>query len=139
MSRVRQEAVWVEGERVGIGLGIVEHLPDVGDDDGTLGEVVAIVDVILDETVRDSCVGQASQRHPTKGATERRTKRGDVVPAESFEEDGVDVWEVVAVLSSREVIVSNDGVDLSLGLSLDLRVESHSKEESVDRRHGLYK
>ena len=75
----------------------------------------------------------------TRGRTERRTKWGDVVPAESFEEDGVDVWEVVAVLGSREAIVSNDGVDLSLGLSLDLRVESHSKEESVDRRHGLYK
>ena len=75
----------------------------------------------------------------TLGATGRRTKGGDVVPAESFEEDGVDVWKVVAVLGSREAIVSNDGVDLSLCLGLDLRVESHSKEESVDRRHGLYK
>ena len=74
---------------------------------------------------------------PTQGATERRTKRGDVIPAESFEEDGVDIWEVVAVLGSREAIVSNDGVDLGLGSFLLFRVTRKTEEEGLDNSHSL--
>ena len=49
------EPVRVEREGIGVHLGVVQHVPDVRDDDRALGEVVAGMDVVLDQTVRDGC------------------------------------------------------------------------------------
>ncbi len=132
------EAVGVEGERIRVGLGVVEHAPDVRDDDRAFGEVVTGVDVVLDETVRDGCVRiwlsagvMAIERRRT------RTKRGDVVPAEDLKIDSVQVGKAVAVRGRRETIGTNDTLNLIDSLRLDLRVEGHREEECVNRRDSL--
>lgn len=86
-------------------------VPDVGNDDGALGNKVAVEDVFL-----------------TRGMG--YTKGGDWVPSEHFLEHGVDVGEIILVGEVRESGCSYDPVDFFLSLLLDGRVQGHGHEEA---------
>ena len=59
----------------------------------------------------------------------RLTEREDRPPAEQFLHDSIDVGQVLAVTESRKAAGTKNAVDLSLCTLLDIREESHRKEE----------
>ena len=54
----------------------------------------------------------------------RRTRRDDGVPSENFHGKSVNIWKVGAIHKGGEPVVPNHGVDLSLCLSSNLRIQS---------------
>lgn len=54
----------------------------------------------------------------------RRTSRNDSVPSKNFHGESVNIWKVGAIHKGGESIVPNHGIDLSLCLSSNLRIQS---------------
>ena len=55
VSNGLHEALGVERHRVRVRLRIMQHAPDVRDDNRAFGKEVSLMHVVLGQTVRDSC------------------------------------------------------------------------------------
>lgn len=53
-----------------------------------------------------------------------RTGRDDSVPSENFHDKSVNIWKVGAIHKGGESVVPDHGIDLSLCLSNNLRIQS---------------
>jgi len=60
------------------------------------------------------------------------TGRDNSIPSKDFLHKRLDVRKGVAVSEGREAIRTDDGIDLSLSLLLDIRKECHGQEKRVD-------
>ncbi len=67
----------------------------------------------------------------------RRTHRDSRMPSEHFLERSFYIWQATPIGKGRQLIVANDGIDLSLSLSLYFRVKDHGQKEAVNQRSGL--
>jgi hypothetical protein len=67
----------------------------------------------------------------------RDSKGAHWLPTKSFEDDGVDKWQVRAVLVRGHPAVSDHRIEFRLRHSLHLRVLCHSQEEDFDEADGL--
>lgn len=85
---------------------IVVEVPDVDNADGVLGEEVALVVVVLGETMGDA-------------------ERSDTTPAHDFLDQGANVWEVFIVVKGWEAVTADNLVDLFLCAFLGFGVENH--------------
>jgi hypothetical protein len=54
----------------------------------------------------------------------RRTGRDDSVPSENFHGKSINIWKVGAIHKGGESVVPDHGIDLSLCLPSDLRMQS---------------
>ena len=95
-------------------------VPDVGHDDGALGDEVPVVHVILLDAVG-------------------RAEWGRWAPADDFLEHRGEVRERVAVRECGKPVVANDGVELGLAFLLYLRVHGHGEQEGGHSGDGLCK
>ena len=95
-------------------------VPDVGHNDGALGDEVPIVHVVLLDAVG-------------------RAEWGSWAPADDLLEHRGKVWKRVAVCERGKPVVANDGVELGLTFLLDFRVHGHGEQEGGHRGDGLCK
>ena len=89
-------------------------VPYVGDNNGPRRNEMAVVLVIVDGPVR-------------------RRDRSNNAPPEKLLEERVDVGESIAVGESGKPVLANDAIEFVLGLTLDVRVHGHAKEEISQR------
>lgn len=94
------------------------YVPGVSDDRRAGGDKVAVELVILHSPVPN-------------------TERQDIVPAQRFFDDGVDVDERVTVTEFGQAVRADDRVQLGLRLLLHFRVVRESEEEPFHRRKCL--
>jgi hypothetical protein len=120
LALIVQETLRAEAVKVfAVKLRVTVHGPNVEDDEGTLGDEVALVDVVLSGLVLE-----------TDGV--------DRAPAENLADDGTAVRHRLVVLEVWHAVVANNIVDLLLSLTLDLGVGGHGKEEpGHDSSSGL--
>ena len=98
----------------------LEVLPDVRHDYGTFRNEVAIVHIILLDTVRS-------------------TERGRRAPADDLLHRRGEVWELVAVCECGQSVGSYNGIELGLDFPLDFGVHGHGEEERRHCRDGLFR
>ncbi len=108
------------GHEVGGGLPervVHVHAPGVEDDDGALGEELAVDVVVFGQRVRE-VEGQ------------------DGAPAVAFFDDGVDVGEVREVGPGGRAGGADDAVEFGLRFELDVRVLDHGLDDGDDEGGG---
>ncbi len=91
-----------------------QALPDVSHDDGTFGDKVAVVHIVLLDAVRSAEWGRRA-------------------PADDFLHRRKEVWERIAVRKCGQPVGAHNGVELSLDFPLDFGIHGHGEEE---RGHG---
>lgn len=112
-------SLWAERVGIFVDARIVHDPPDVGVNDGVLGNAVREVGVLLAETVRGP-------------------KRGDGKAAETLPQDCIDVGEQGAVGYGGEFVRRDYRINLMLSLSLHFGIKDHVQEEGGDGgTHGV--
>lgn len=93
-------------------------LPSIDDDDGPLRDVVTVAFIVF----------KSSMRKPN---------RRDDVPACEFLHDRVDVWQAIAIVEVWKACPSDDSIQFSLRLPLDIGIHRHREEECSQGGHSL--
>lgn len=111
-------AVRVELAGLGVARRVHVDSPDVVDNTGVGRDQVTVIVIILGDSVGDS------------------THDGGGHPAKSLLHDLANVLQVLLVIHGGQTLVTNDAVDDLLGALLNLGVENHGLNESVESAGG---
>ena len=95
-----------------------QHSPDVFENVGACGDVIALVDVILRNYLRDS-------------------ERKGTSPPQQFLQQCGDVRQVVPIRKFWQAVVAYNPVKFLMCLLHHVRIKSHHKEEAFQGRQGL--
>ena len=110
-------------------------VPCISENDGVLWEEVAVVDIVLHQTVRDRFGGSKCRlsiyAHTGGGSDPSypRTERCDLLPAEDFLCECGHVGKLRLVIERWQAISAYDAIDLLLRLGLGRGVHQHGEEE----------
>lgn len=80
---------------------------------------------------------KVSLTHIIVGRKMRQVVWYNWVPAEDLLHSGVDIGQIIPVGEGGKPAVSDDTINLLLGLSLSLRVQRHGEEEGCHDGHCL--
>jgi hypothetical protein len=61
------------------------------------------------------------------------------MPTEDFLAQRIHIWQIRAIGNIGKPILPDDPVEFSLRLSLNIRIEAHCEEKSLQLRRGLFK